>query len=81
MRCRLLMPGSVSTTNICGTDNDFARPSGTGLSASLPRHFVPGTVVLSLRDKNHSPIEAPHNDLSAYEGLTPNWQQTTDNWL
>jgi hypothetical protein len=34
--------GSVSTTNICGTDNAFDRPSGTGLSASLPRHFVPG---------------------------------------
>ena len=29
------------STNICGTDNDFDRPSGTGLSASLPRHFVP----------------------------------------
>jgi hypothetical protein len=27
--CRLLMPGLSSTTNICGTDNDFDRPSGT----------------------------------------------------
>jgi hypothetical protein len=26
----------------CGTDNDFNRPSGRGLSASIPRHFVPG---------------------------------------
>jgi hypothetical protein len=25
-----------------GTDNEFDRPSGRGLSASLPRHFVPG---------------------------------------
>ena len=33
---------SVSTTNISETDNDFDRTSGTGLSASLPRHFVPG---------------------------------------
>ena len=60
---------SVSTTTICGTDNDFDRPSRRGRSASLPRHFVPGclaTINLSLRDKSHSPIEAPHNDLSAY---------------
>ena len=45
-------------------------PSGRGLSASLTRHFVPGyyravptghkqTISLSLRDKSHSPIEAP----------------------
>ena len=27
-----------------GTDNDVDRPSGRGLSASLPRHFVPGYV-------------------------------------
>src|ERR1700720_816414 len=68
--------GSVSTTNICGTDNDFDRPSRRGLSASLPRHFVPGydqpvppgqTISLSFRDKSHSPIEAPDNYLSAYE--------------
>jgi hypothetical protein len=34
--------------------------------------MIPGTsclanIVLSLRDKSHSPIEAPHNYLSAYE--------------
>ena len=28
--------GSVSPTNICGTDNDFDRPSGRGLSARYP---------------------------------------------
>jgi hypothetical protein len=37
-------------------------------------HRYPGTsclatISLSLRDENHSPIEAPHNYLSAYEGL------------
>ena len=59
--------GMISTTNICGTDNDFDRPSGTEpLSPSRPRHFVPGyyhpvppgPISLSLRDKSHSPIEA-----------------------
>jgi hypothetical protein len=29
-RCRLLMPGLSFDDNICGTDNDFDRPSGTG---------------------------------------------------
>jgi len=38
-------------------------------------HRYPGTsclatISLSLRDKSHSPIEAPHNYLSAY-GVTP----------
>ena len=33
---------SVSTTNICRTNNDFDRPPGRSLSPSLPRHFVPG---------------------------------------
>ena len=47
---------------------DFDLPSGAG--ASL--HRYPGTsclatISLSLRDKSHSPIEAPHNYLSAYE--------------
>jgi hypothetical protein len=55
---------SVSTTKIFGTDqgtdHDFDRPSGTG--ASLYRY--PGTsclatISLSLRDKGHSPVEAP----------------------
>jgi hypothetical protein len=37
--------------------------------------MIPGTsclatIVLSLRDKSHSPIEAPHNYLSAY-GVYP----------
>jgi hypothetical protein len=62
---------SLSTTNICGTDHDFDRPSGT--AASLNRY--PGTsclatISLSLRDKSHSPIEAPLNYLSAYEVST-----------
>jgi hypothetical protein len=62
---------SVSTTNICGTDNDFDRPSGTGVSL----HRYPGTlclatISLSLRDKSHSPIEAPQNYLSA-DGSEP----------
>jgi hypothetical protein len=26
----------------------------------FPRHFVPGYIMLSLRDKSHSPIEAAH---------------------
>jgi hypothetical protein len=48
-----------------GTDNDFDRPSGTG--ASLYRY--PGTsclatISLSLRDKSHSPIEAPRIELA-----------------
>jgi hypothetical protein len=30
----------VSTTKICGTDNDFNRPSGTGVSLHRYRHFV-----------------------------------------
>src|SRR5271154_4343582 len=43
-------------------------PPGRGLSASIPD---PGTsylatISLSLRDKSHSPIEAPQNYLSAY---------------
>src|ERR1700726_3153686 len=59
---------SVSTTNISGTDNDFDRPSGTG--ASL--HRYPGTsclatISLSLRDKSHSPIEAPAPYLRAIQ--------------
>jgi hypothetical protein len=29
-RCRLLMPGLSFDDNICGTDHDFDRPSGTG---------------------------------------------------
>jgi hypothetical protein len=62
----------VSTTKICGTDNNFDRPSGTG--ASL--HHYPGTsflftISLSLRDKSHSPIDAPQNYLSADGVSTP----------
>jgi hypothetical protein len=57
--------------NIRGTDHDFGRPSGTGIFL----HCNPGTsclatISLSLRDKSHSPIEAPHNYLSAY-GFEP----------
>jgi hypothetical protein len=62
--------------NICGTDqgtdHDFGRPSGTGTFL----HRNPGTSCLatirpSLRDKSRSPIEAPHNYLSAYGVETP----------
>ena len=44
--------GSVSTTNICGTDNDFDRPSGTGASLQRdPGTSCLATISLSLRDK------------------------------
>src|SRR5580700_6617112 len=45
-------------------------PPGLGLSASIPRHFVPGYCHLSLRDKSHSPIEGPHNCLRAHKVST-----------
>jgi hypothetical protein len=32
----------VATHEVPGVMKKIARPSGTGLSASLPRHFVPG---------------------------------------
>ena len=35
----------------------------------IPGTSCQATMVLSLRDKSHSPIEVPHNYLSAYEGL------------
>jgi hypothetical protein len=62
---------SVSTTNISGTDNDFDRPPGDGVSL----HRYPGTsclatIVLSFRDENHSPIEAPRIKL-ALIGFNP----------
>jgi hypothetical protein len=51
----------------------FNRPSGTGLFSHDPRHFVPGSQALrawllscrSLRDENHSTIEAPRIKLAA----------------
>ena len=54
-----------------------SRPEGT-FTLLLVRTFrrtYPGTsclakISLSLRDKSHSPIEAPHNYLSAY-GVNP----------
>jgi hypothetical protein len=33
---------TVPRTLLGGTDNAFDRPSGAGLSGSLPRYFVPG---------------------------------------
>ena len=57
---------SVSTTNICRTDNDFDRPSGTGSLHRYPGTSCLATINLSLRDKSHPPIEAPHNYLSSY---------------
>ena len=61
---------------MCGTDNDFDRPSGDGVSL----HRYPGTsclatISLSLRDKSHPPIEAPHNYLSSY--APDHWLLTT----
>src|SRR5258705_5595850 len=35
--------------------------------AGIPGTSCLATMVLSLRDKSHSPIEAPHNYLSAYD--------------
>jgi hypothetical protein len=53
------------------TDHAFKRPSGTGrLSASLPGTSCPATIGLSLRDENHSTIEAPRIHL-ALMGLKP----------
>src|SRR5271166_1774635 len=54
---------SVSTTNISGTDkgtdNDFGRPSGTGVSLyRRPGTSYLATIMLSLRDKIHSSAEA-----------------------
>jgi hypothetical protein len=70
-----LSPTAMSPT----ATNDFGRPSGTELSGSIPRHFVPGydQPVLPgqnyqpvLRDKSHSPIEGPRIKL-ALMGLNP----------
>ena len=78
-RCRLLRAGALSLAHAgaqfrrqisAELNNDFDRPSGTG--ASLHRYSGTSclaTISLSLRDKSHSPIEAPHNFLSAYQGL------------
>src|SRR5580704_10453180 len=61
-RCRLLMPGLRFDDKL---SLELTMPStvpGRGLSASLPRHFVPGyyrAVPPGQKDKNHSPIEAP----------------------
>jgi len=50
---------SVSTTNISGTDNDFGRPSGTGVFLyRYPGTSYLATIMLSLRDKIHSSAEA-----------------------
>jgi hypothetical protein len=51
-RCRLLMPGLSFTTKICGTDNDFNRPSGTG-----PLHRYPGTSCLGLKGRAPKGLE------------------------
>jgi hypothetical protein len=62
---------SVSITNISGTDNDFDRPSATGpLCMANPGTSCLATIVLSLRDENHSPIEAPRIKL-AFSRLKP----------
>jgi hypothetical protein len=41
-------------------------PGLSSLAPSGQGHFVPGYYQLPLRDKSHSPIEAPQNYLSAY---------------
>ena len=51
----------VSPTDICRRGAIFLMIQGTSCLA---------TIVPSLRDKSHSPIEAPHNYLSAY-GVNP----------
>jgi hypothetical protein len=72
----LSLPTTVPIAKSVGLTMTSTVPPGRGLSASLPRHFVPGydqpvppgqTISLSFRDKSHSPIEAPDNYLSAYE--------------
>jgi hypothetical protein len=37
----------------------FNRPAGTWLFLAIPGTSCLATIVMSLRDKNHSPIEAP----------------------
>ena len=39
---------------------------GRDVSGSIPRHFVPGYDQPVPPGQKHSPIEAPHNYLSAY---------------
>jgi hypothetical protein len=46
-------------------------PPGRGpLCIATPGTSCLATISLSLRDKSHSPIEAPHNYLSAYGAAT-----------
>jgi hypothetical protein len=48
-----------------GTDNDFSRPSGTGLPlCTYAGTSCLATIGLSLRDENHSTIEAPRIKLT-----------------
>jgi hypothetical protein len=53
-----------------GTDNDVNRPSGTGGLSASPGTSCLATIVLSLRDENHSTIEAPRIKL-ALMGFQP----------
>jgi len=49
----LFAMSSVSTTNISGTDNDFGRPSGTGVFLyRYPGTSYLATIMLSLRDED-----------------------------
>jgi hypothetical protein len=46
-------------TNISGIENDFDRPSGTAVFLyRYPGTSYLATIMLSLRDKMHSPAEA-----------------------
>ena len=49
-----------------GLTIDFDRPPDGASLHPYPGTSCLATINLSLRDKNHSPIEAPHNYLSAY---------------
>jgi hypothetical protein len=54
-------PGHAKTDDDDEDDWEMTlnRYPGRGLPACLPRHSCLATIVLSLRDKSHSPIEAP----------------------
>ena len=67
-RCRLLRVGALSLAHagaafrrqiISELTMPSTVPPGRGLSASLPRHFVPGYYRAVPPGQNHSPSEAP----------------------
>ena len=59
-RCRSLMPGLRFDDKLSlELTTPSTVPPGRGLSASLPRHFVPGYYRAVPPGQNHSPSEAP----------------------